>query len=342
MAIVRIVLKSTRIPTKDRLMNEEMEFESIHFMEHFAVAWKRRWHIVIPTVVLALLAAAVSMLLPKVWEVETIIIPSKFLSQSQTGEFRTVLVVEPKQIAGQIVEGSYDALIAAELAIPLRHFPKLKAENLRDTNLVRVSVREKDPQRGRQILASLFNHIKSEFDKKINVEISNLNTEIEKNKNGILSDQNKLQIAEQRIAALQAEMKSTKTRIEELGKQQQRILSEKKEGAESLALLLYSNEVQTNLRYFNSLEEMVSGERVRIENLRPSIANAQKGILFLEDKKARIDYTQLIKEPTASLNPVSPKKVQNALIAGFLGFCLALGAVFFRENFEKQKRALKK
>ena len=113
-------------------------------------------------------------------------------------------------------------------------------------------------------------------------------------------------------------MKSTKTRIEELGKQQQKILSEKKEGAESLALLLYSNEVQTNLRYFNSLEEMVSGERVRIENLRPSIANAQKGILLLEDKKARIDYTQLVKEPTVSLSPVSPKKIQNIIIAGFL------------------------
>ena len=316
---------------------EKTEFEYFNWMEYIIVAWKRRWQIIIPTVILAVLAAVVSFLLPKIWQVDIVIIPGKFMSQTQAGEFKVVLVAEPKQIASQITEGSYDSLIAAELNIPEREFPAIKAEDLRDTDLVRAFVRVKDPQKGRLILASLFNHLKSEFDKKIDIEISTLNTEVEKNKGSISSDQNKLQIAEQRIAALQAEMKSTKTRIEELGKQQQKILSEKKEGAESLALLLYSNEVQTNLRYFNSLEEMVSSERLKIENLKPSIANAQKGILLLEAKKGRIDYTQLIKDPTTSFNPVSPNKKQNVLIAGFLGFCFSVGIVLFRENLNKMK-----
>ncbi len=316
---------------------EKTEFEYFNWMEYIIVAWKWRWQIIIPTVILAVLAAVVSFLLPKIWQVDIVIIPGKFMSQTQAGEFKVVLVAEPKQIASQITEGSYDSLIAAELNIPEREFPAIKAEDLRDTDLVRAFVRVKDPQKGRLILASLFNHLKSEFDKKIDIEISTLNTEVEKNKGSISSDQNKLQIAEQRIAALQAEMKSTKTRIEELGKQQQKILSEKKEGAESLALLLYSNEVQTNLRYFNSLEEMVSSERLKIENLKPSIANAQKGILLLEAKKGRIDYTQLIKDPTTSFNPVSPNKKQNVLIAGFLGFCFSVGIVLFRENLNKMK-----
>ena len=99
---------------------EETEFENLDCMEYITVAWKRRWQIVIPTVVVAVLAAAVSFLLPKVWEVDTIIIPSKFMTQSQTGEFKIVLVAEPKQIAGQITEGSYDSIIAAEVHIPAR------------------------------------------------------------------------------------------------------------------------------------------------------------------------------------------------------------------------------
>ena len=182
-------------------------------------------------------------------------------------------------------------------------------------------------------------------------------------------------------------MKSVKTRIDELEKQQQKALAERKEGTDALALLLYSNEVQQNLRYNNSLEEKVSAERLNregltqsiqgktealrqidnqisqvrtgmdsnqteIESMKTGIENIKTGILgirnnitnlkndikLFEDKKNRIDYTQLIKEPTPSFGPVSPNKKQNVLIAGFIGFCLSVCIVFFRENLEKQKK----
>lgn len=49
-------------------------------MEYFTVAWKRRWQIIIPTLVLVIIAAIWSFALPKIWEVDAIIIPSKFLT----------------------------------------------------------------------------------------------------------------------------------------------------------------------------------------------------------------------------------------------------------------------
>jgi capsular polysaccharide biosynthesis protein len=401
---------------------EETEFESINLTEYFTVAWKRRWQIIVPTIILAVLAAIVSFMLPKVWEVDALVIPSKFMTQSQTGEFKVVLVAEPKQIASQITEGAYNILIAAELNIPEREFPDINAENLRDTNLVRVSVREKDPQKGRQILSALFNHLKSDFDRKIDVEVNSLNTQVEQTKNKILdleneiktrendikkkqndiklreldvesrliekekinkdieSDKNKLKITEQRIADIQEEMRLVKTRVDELDKQQQKSLTEKKEGTETLALLLYSNEVQQNLRYYNSLDEKISAERLNIENMTYSIkskeqeirqidnqvsqikttkdtilaeidsinneirkvqntiSNAKNDIKLIEDKKNRIDYTQLVKDPTPSFNPVFPKKKLNVLVAGFIGFFLSFGIVVFRENLKKQKK----
>jgi LPS O-antigen subunit length determinant protein (WzzB/FepE family) len=345
---------------------ENVEFESINLMEYIAIAWKRRWQIVIPTVVLAILAAIVSFLLPKIWEVDAIIIPSKFLTQNQAGEFKQVLVVEPKQIANQIAEGSYNSLIGAELNIPDREFPKITAENLRDTNLIRVSVRERNVGRGRQIVAALFNHLKSDFDKKIDVEINSLNTQVEQTKNRILdieiekdkinkeieSDRNKLRITEERITSIREEMKSVKTRTDELDRLQQKSLTEKREGTETLALLLYSNEVQLNLRYFSSLDEKNSAEQMNENNLEYSIKNkeneirklqntisdANNDIKLFEDKKNRIDYTQLVKEPTPSFGPVSPNKKQIVLIAGFIGFCLSVGIAFFREGLENRKK----
>lgn len=415
---------------------EEKEFESVNLMEYVAIAWKRRWQIIIPTVVLAVLAGVYSFFLPKIWAVDAIIIPSKFMVQTQTGEFKVVLVAEPKQIASQITEGSYNSLIAAGLNIPEREFPAIKAENLRDTNLVRVSVREKDPQKGKQILAALFNHLKSDFDRKIDVEVNSLNTQVEQAKNKILdleneiktrenailtsqneikirqngiklkeldiesrkidkekltkeieSDRSRLKITEDRIVSIYDELKSVKERIKELEEQQRKALAEPKEGTAALALLLYSTEVQRNFQYSNSLDEKTSAERLNrervtqdiqsktdvlrqidnqidqvrtgmdsnrteietmktgIENIkndilkvRNNINDAKNDIKLIEDKKNRIDYTQLLKEPTPSLYPVSPKKKQNVLIAGFIGFCLSLGIALFCDYLVKQKK----
>jgi capsular polysaccharide biosynthesis protein len=415
---------------------EETEFESINLMEYFSIAWKRRWQIIIPTVVLAVLAAIVSFSLPRVWEVDALVIPSKFMTQSQTGEFKVVLVADPKQIASQITEGAYNRLIAAELKIPEREFPTIKAENLRDTNLVRVSVREKDIQKGKQILSALFNHLKSDFDRLADVEVNNLNTQVEQTKNKILdleneiknrenailttqneikirqngiklkeldiesrkidkekltkeieSDKSRLKITEDRIVSIYDELRSVKERIKELEEQQRKALAEQKEGTTALGLLLYSNEVQRNLQYSNSLDEKASAERLNrervtqdiqsktdvlrqidnqidqvrtgmdsnrteIETMKTGIENIKNDILkvrnnindakndmkLIEYKKNRIDYTQLIKEPTSSFSPVSPKKKQNVLIGGFIGFCFSLGIVFFRESLEKIKR----
>ena len=62
---------------------------------------------------------------------------------------------------------------------------------------------------------------------------------------------------------------------------------------------------------------------------------------LLVEKKQRIDYTQLVKEPTVSLYPVSPKKKLNVAIAGFLGlFCFSILALFL-DSVEKRNIRLK-
>ncbi len=415
---------------------DETELESVDLMHYIDIAWKRRWQIIIPTVIVAVLAGIVSLLLPKVWEVDAIIIPSKFLAQNEAGEFREILVASPIQIAGQISQRSYDAVISAEQNIPIRKFPRISAENLRNTNLIRISIRERNPQSGQKILQSLFNHLKSDFDKKIDVEISSLSNQVERTKNKILdleneiktkeneikkkqndiilkeldakakeldaasrliekekikkdieSDQNRMKIIEQRILSIQEEMKSVKSRIDELDRLQQKSVTEKREEADTLALLLYSNEVQQNLRYFNSLDEKISAERLNIETILNSIKNKEQQLLqidnqvlqinnqisqiktsgetiraeinsvqndirkvensisdernnikLLEDKKNRIDYTQMIKEPTSSKNPVFPNKRLFVIIAGLVSFCLLLGIIFLKDSLENRKK----
>ena len=379
----------------------------IELMDYLNVIWKRKWLIILPTFFLAVGVGVYSFFLPQVWEVDAIVQPSKFLVQTEGGQYEEVVAIDPKQIAGQINQESYDRLIAAEMNIDERRFPGLKAENLRDTKLVRVAVREENIERGKAILISLFNHLKRELDQKVDVEMKGVDTQIdlkeldikrneiniknlenqialrtfdiqskqiekERKKTEIDTDQNKLKISEERIQSIMEEMKSVKTRIDEIDEQLRKALGQGKQGSDAVSLLLYSNEVQQNLRYLNTLDERLSVEKITQENLRlfirdkqeqirqidtqinqvrtqietdrneiarinNNIATLQSEIRLLVDKKARIDYAQLIKEPTASLYPVSPRKKLNVAIAGILGLFMFTIFAFFLEYIEKQK-----
>jgi uncharacterized protein involved in exopolysaccharide biosynthesis len=375
------------------------EQEEMDLIEYLYVLWKRRWFIIVPTVLLALIAGVVSFLLPPVWEVDAVIQPSKFFVQDREGNFSEIMIVDPKQLTSQINQQSYERLVNAQLNLDPRKFPefKVKAENPKDTKLVRVSIRTKEAEKAQMILNNLFQHIKGDMDRKTDVEMKSITTQImasennikskdidirnknidiqsknidiEKTRQAIISAGNRLAISENRSRSLVDEMRGVKTRIDQIEKQQKTMLSEKKEGNETLGLLLYSNEIQQNFRYYNTLEENLSRERINEENIKlfvrdkeqeikineqeikslknqiekinQEIAGIRNDIELLVEKKQRIDYTQLVKEPTVSLYPVFPKKILNVAIAGFLGlFCFSILALFL-DSVKKRNIGLK-
>lgn len=354
------------------------ESEEVTLMDYLRVIWRRKWLILLPSLLLALTAMILSSILKPKWEVDMIIQPSKFLVQTQDGKYEEVIAVSPAQIARQINERSYNNQIASELNLDKKKLPKYTAENLKDTNLIRVFLREKDANQGEAILRSLFNIIAKRLDQKIDVETKSIDAqivtaenaikktemdvqskEIEKNSNKqkILASTKKLAISQERVQSISEEMKAAKKRIDELEAQQKEALLERQEGRDAISLLLYANEVQNNLRYYNTLDEKVSYEKVvqenfrleiketegeikqldtQIEKLKNEMADMDNQIALFKEKKGRIDYAQMIKEPTPSLQPVSPKKKLNVLMAGFFGLTLFTLLAFFLEYLKKQ------
>lgn len=375
-----------------------IEEDEINLMELLNVIWKRKWQIIIPTFILVVLIGIYSFLITPVWLVDSLILPAKFTIQTQLGQFEEVLVTPTEQISGKINEESYNHLISAELNLDVKKFPEIKAETLKDTNLVRIQTKDTDINQLKSIHLSLFNHLKAEMDKKVDVEMKNINSSIEafnisiqtknleikddfnniklkqiqknKLKGQIINSQNKRTISKERVDSINEEMKSVMERLEEIETQQRNALAEKQQEGSALSLLLYSNEIQQNLRYYNTLDEKLSNEKINQENLNLSINEKQeelkqvdteieilknsiekkeneiKGIHneieLLKDKKARIDYTQIIKEPTSSLHPVAPRKKLNILVAGLLGLFLFTLLAFFIEYIQKQKKLTEK
>ncbi len=329
------------------------EYENeVNLMDYLNIIWKRKWLIIIPTFFCAIIAGIYSFFLPPVWEVNTLIQPSKYIIQTEGGIYKEIIVADPNQIAGQINEGSYTNIIAAELNLDIRELPKLKAENLKNTNLVKISARENDKEKAKLILLSVFSHLKRELDKKVDIETKGIDSkikskEIENLRIGeeIKAHKNKLNIVKQRKKEIEKEMSAIRKRVEALEKEQSSSLrKENRSESESLAMLLYSNEIQQSLIYLNTLNELLSSKKIEEENIYLEMKNKEEMIKQVEneinnlnERKARIDYAKLIKEPTSSLSPVSPKKKLMVLIAGILGLFLFTILAFFVDYLEKQK-----
>ncbi len=326
-------------------MNEyENERELIDYLN---VIWKRKWLIIIPTFFLIVAVGIYSSLQPSVWEIEAIIMPSKFFIQVGGGGFEEILPVDPKQIAGQINEATYNNLIAAELNLDARGLPNFKAKNIKETKMVRISTRVNDVEKAMPILYSLFSHLKRDLDKKIDVEIKGIDTQVESKKNVIKSKEieikdkknsiklikiliedkkneiktrqnrikdkenviktkenaiklknlnieskeiekkmigdeiitlkNKFKISQKRAKSITEEMKEVKNRIDKIEEEQRKVL---KSGSDknALSILLYSNEIQNNLRYYNTLDEKLSNEYITQENINLEIELKKKTI----------------------------------------------------------------
>ena len=84
----------------------------------------------------------------------------------------------------------------------------------------------------------------------------------------------------------------------------------------------------------NEIETVHNG----ISLIRNEIEMINIDIIFLEERKGRIDYARLVKEPTSSVGPVAPKKMQMVLIAGFVSGFMFLFLAFFLTYIEESKK----
>jgi LPS O-antigen subunit length determinant protein (WzzB/FepE family) len=74
-------------------MQPDEQFETINLMEYVEILWKQKWLIIIPTILISIAVGIWSFLQTPAWEVDAIILPSKYFSQSAPGQFIEVFVV---------------------------------------------------------------------------------------------------------------------------------------------------------------------------------------------------------------------------------------------------------
>ncbi|MFZ0484796.1 MAG: hypothetical protein WAL93_15520, partial [Desulfobacterales bacterium] len=261
-----------------------------------------------------------------------------------------------------------------------------------------------------ELLPGKYNNIvtyyKKEYDTKIELENNNileLTNSISKKKNDISSikidNKTKLNQINNNIAVLISEKKSRKDQIKNLNQrisdieaeigrinkntdslieERSKFLSSNKNEDNILSSIIYSNTIQQNIGYLNSLKSSISDsnhqiyqETMRIEEVTGKIKDlqnekeklikqiqykvkeiesdikdleAKKNLGFeqiknLQFKKDNIQNIQILQPPTPSSYPVRPKKKLNVILALVAGLFLMLFLAFFLEYLGKFKKS---
>jgi capsular polysaccharide biosynthesis protein len=358
--------------------------EETSIFENLEILWKRRWLILIPTIVLAAAAGVFGFLKTPVWEVDAIIQPGFYLFSDNAGQYRETPVADPFRMAIQISQQSFNRILSSELKLDSRRFPELFAENLKNTWFIRTWLRVPDIDQGKKIMVSLLQHLKVEFDQQLDLEVKRLETQIfeqgntikdkqaaillfdiQKTKNlaQIASEEAKIKLSEERFQNISVEMKSAKMRTDVLEEQLRKAIEAQQKGndAISLGLLLYSSQVQSNLQYYNLLDEKMNAEKVLQENSRLSIkskiednkeTDARIGILKNEidnisnaiklvvERKTHIKYAEVIKDISVSNGPVAPRKAMYILCGGLIGLAVfSLAALYLERRNQYRSRS---
>ncbi len=166
-------------------MEEKKEIELIDYLD---VIWRKKLLIVIPTFILMFMAGYCSFRAPRVFAVDAIIAPSGMMLETPGGRLEKIQIVDPMQLAVQINQGSYNADIAAALNLDPYEVSIINAENLRDpqspqyqrgTDLVRVSTVNMEMDKAQKILEMLYDLVKKDLDKKVEVEAQSVDSRIE-------------------------------------------------------------------------------------------------------------------------------------------------------------------
>lgn len=331
--------------------------DKIELMHYLNVLWKRKWLIIIATILLTSVIAVISFLLPPKWEVDALFESSKYLISSEGGVFRYNYFHTPQEITNHANLGGYNNWIATNLSINIRDLPKLNAEKLTNTNLVRFSIEERDVEKAKLILNSLLKYLKISHDQMADFERKKMDSQITSKENEksikekeINISKNILNVIMQKKQEIEKEMRDIRKKIEKLEKEMHLILKKKNiSELEKISIIQYLNEIQQNSINHNILNTLHENKNIEEEIIHLKIMDFEREIDSVEseineiiERKNGIYSTKIIKEPTSSSSPLSPDKLFNILIAVPLGLIIFTMLAFFLEYLEKQNLKAKK
>ena len=326
--------------------------DEINLIDYLKVLWKWKWLIIAGTLICAIIAAVISLRMPKIYEVSTVIEPG-IAGVKDDGSFTYIDSVA--NISGKINGDIYSKRIQNALNLdPLKTGVKFKSANVKAANMINITSQwqEGDTELGVKVTMQMIHllsddygriidHKNSDYDKQLALKMSS----IKKTRNEIKLQQATFKNIRERKEQLLEEIRGVKDNTEKIVQQRDTLLKDKNPGKD-LSLLLYSTTIQQNVAYFNQLSNQVYDLRTmekrtenEIDKLSENINDIKAQINTLNLEKGLISNIRVIQEPEVSLHPVKPKKKQIVLLASVVALFMFIFLAFFIEYIKNASKS---
>ena len=293
--------------------------DEINLIDYLKVLWKWKWLIIAGTLICAVAAAVISLQMPKIYEISTVIEPG-IAGVKDDGGFMYIDSVA--NISGKINGGIYDRRIEEALRLdPLKTGVKFKSAVVKKADVVKVTSQweEKDTGLGMKVTGQLVQLLSDNYGKIVEQrkgdyykqilmkqsEISKIETQrkdidkqidvklnsIEKTLNDIKLQQATLRNIRQRKGELLEEIKGVKDNTEKIVQQRDFLLKDKNPDKD-ISLLLYSTTIQQNVAYFNQLSNQIYDLGISEKKIEAEVDKLSKNI---NDIKTGIERLKLSK-----------------------------------------------
>jgi uncharacterized protein involved in exopolysaccharide biosynthesis len=131
----------------------QTEYEEIDLMDYVKVLFERKWLILVVFFGAAIVAGIFSFISPRVYQVNTVL---------EIGKIDSELLEQPAQLIEKIKGDVYKSFIQGKLNVSEEKYPQIKAENPKDTNLIKIEIESERPELAKNILTEINNLILKE------------------------------------------------------------------------------------------------------------------------------------------------------------------------------------
>ena len=317
--------------------------QEITLREFIDVIIKRKWIIITVFFVSFVVAAIISLQMPRIYEVSMILESNSNLDLS-------------KNIKAKIRQKAFDSKVINLLNLdPKGVNVNFKVSQSPNSDLIRISLRQEEGKTKSEVetLNALFIVLSDTYKEVIDYKKNLAEEEISIFPNSIKAEENAIKLEEEKLKRIEKKEKDLLARVKKIRDSSENliakrdILLEGKSRVKDIRALLpvYSSAIEQNIAYINHLntqlivlkeakEKMIA----KIKNLKTKIDSLQLKKAELILKKDNISNIRLFQKPEVSSLPIGPKKRQNITLAGTLGLMLGTLLAFFMEYWHKSNK----
>lgn len=356
----------------DRNADVEMGFSQypdhagadINLFEYLDIAIKRKGMVLSIFGSAVVLAAIASFLMPRIYEVSTIIEPPiNAITDSGVQNWDSV-----SNIKERIRAGAYDVKIIKDLGLTGQTLD-FEIVQPKDTRLIRVSLREpaNRADEGKKILGKLLDELIQSYskivaDKQDRIgnqiktienntanQIKTIGIQISDKENEIKLKNEQLKIYTDREQQFLEEIKEIRSSASKLNDKREAVFEKK----DDVSALYYAATIQQNLTYFIQLQNDLAALKNKKEDLLNAIENLKNAIsaqrvemsnltnagrieiMNLRLSQSNVQNISVVQAPEVSMRPVGPKRVRNVLFAAVIGLAMGLISAFAAEHWAR-------